>query len=187
MPRGDPAIGRIKVFLIENVGKVVTTHQIAEVAKIRAYARRVRELRDKHGMAIRTDKDRKDLRPGEYLLETVEFRTPSKGISPKQRNRILERDGFTCQRCGATAGDQSSYNPDRKVRLHVDHIEPDSQDGPTSDDNLRTLCSDCNQGRSNIQQTSESARNILARIRKLPRKEQREILDKLKHSFLESH
>lgn len=183
MPRGDPAIGRIKVFLIENVGKVVTTHQIAEVAKIRAYARRVRELRDKHGMTIRTDKDRKDLRPGEYLLETVEFAAPRKGISPKQRNRILERDGYTCQLCGATAGDPSAYNSARNVRLHVDHIKPDSQEGAADDDNLRTLCSDCNQGRSNIQSPTESAMNILARIRKLPRKEQLEILERLKHSF----
>jgi 5-methylcytosine-specific restriction endonuclease McrA len=183
MPRGDPARGRIKAFLIENVGKVVTTYQIAEVAKIKAYARRVRELRDKEGMAIRTDKDREDLKPGEYLLESVECKVPTKGISPKQRNRILERDGYTCQLCGATASDPSTYNPNRKVRLHVDHIKPDSQDGATEDENLRTLCSDCNQGRSNIEAPTESAKNILARIRKLPRKEQLEVLQHLKHSY----
>src|ERR1019366_3363044 len=185
MPRGDPAKGRIKAFLIENVGKVVTTHQIAEIAKIKAYARRVRELRDKEGMQIRTDKDRHDLTPGEYCLESVECNPPTKSMSSKQRNRIFERDGFTCQICGATAGDLSAYNPNRKLRLHVDHIVPDSQEGTPEDDNLRTLCSDCNQGRSNIQGPTETSINILARIRRLTRKEQREILDRLKRSFQE--
>src|SRR5215472_13001281 len=174
MPRGDPAIGRIREFLIENVGKVVTTHEIAEVAQIKAYARRVRELRDKQGMRISTDKDRHDLKPGEYCLESLECNPPVKGVSQKQRNRILERDGYTCQICGATAGDPGACNPNRKLRLHVDHIVPDSQKGNPNDDNLRTLCSDCNQGRQNIQAPSETAKNVLARIRKLPRKEQRE-------------
>lgn len=182
-PKKDSAKKKIREFLMANVGKVVTSKQISEVSGIIAHARRVRELRDDEGMQVRTHVDRHDLKPGEYVLESAERKIPEKGISPKLRIQVLERDGYTCQLCGATAGDPSTYNPSRKVRLHVDHIVPDSQEGGIKPENLRTLCSDCNQGRSNIQAPSESAKNILARIRKLPRAEQKEVFAVLKRSF----
>jgi hypothetical protein len=182
-PKKDSGKKKIREFLIANVGKTLTTKQISEVSGIIAHARRVRELRDDEGMQIWTDKDRHDLKPGEYLLESLECKVPEKGISPKLRIQVLERDGYTCQLCGATAGDPSTYNPNRKVRLHVDHIVPNSQQGEPKLENLRTLCSDCNQGRSNIQAPSETAKNILARIRKLPRAQQTEVYAALKRSF----
>lgn len=37
---------RIRSFLEQNVGKVVTTAQISQVAEILDYQRRIRELRD---------------------------------------------------------------------------------------------------------------------------------------------
>jgi len=181
-PKKDSARKKIREFLIANVGKVVTSKQISEVSGIIAHARRVRELRDDEGMQIRTHTDRHDLKPDEYVLESAERKIPKKGISPKLRIQVLERDGYTCQLCGATTGDPSTYNPNRKVRLHVDHIVPDSQEGGIKPENLRTLCSDCNQGRSNIQAPSETAKNILARIRKLSRAEQKEVFAVLKRS-----
>ena len=51
---------RIRKFLEENVGKVVTTHQIGEVAGISDYQRRIRELRNDEGMQIKTFHDRDD-------------------------------------------------------------------------------------------------------------------------------
>lgn len=177
----------IREFLIANVGKVVTSKQISKVSGIIAHARRVRELRDKEGMQIRTHIDRHDLKPGEYVLESLERLPAGEGISPKLRIEVLERDGYTCVLCGATAGDPSTYNPNRKIRLHIDHILPDSQQGKPKLENLRTLCSDCNQGRQNIQAPTETARNILARIRRLPRAEQREVYKVLKRSFPDTH
>jgi 5-methylcytosine-specific restriction endonuclease McrA len=35
------------------------------------------------------------------------------------------------------------------VTLHVDHIVPVSRGGLTLDDNLQTLCQECNLGKSN--------------------------------------
>jgi hypothetical protein len=171
-------------FLVANVGKVLTTQQIRKVSGISEYARRIRELRDEEGFQIKSHIDRADLKPGEYILESLE-RKPviSRTISPQLRNEILERNGFTCQLCGAGAGDPDPFNPNRKVRLHVDHIRPISQGGKDERDNLRVLCSACNQGRSNVQPPSESALNILAKIRKLPRDEQREIFSFLKQKF----
>lgn len=175
---------RIRDFLEANVGKVLTTHQIGEVAQIRDYQRRIRELRDEEGMQIRSHIDRHDLKPGEYLLESLE-RVPviGRGISPQLRAEILERNGYTCQLCGAGAGDPDPFNPSRKVRLHIDHIIPVSQGGTEDKDNLRALCSSCNQGRANIRTPTEDALNIIARIRRTPRSVQREIFKALKRTF----
>lgn len=175
---------RIRIFLENNVGKVVTTQQIREVAAISEYARRIRELRDEEGMQIRSHVDRHDLKPGEYILVSLE-RTPSieRSISPQLRTDILERNGFTCQQCGAGPGDPDPSNPARKVRLHIDHIIPISQGGTNDRSNLRTLCSACNQGRSNIRMASEDAKNLLARIRRSPRSVQREVFEALQRQF----
>ncbi|HVN67248.1 MAG TPA: HNH endonuclease, partial [Candidatus Sulfotelmatobacter sp.] len=93
------------------------------------------------------------------------------------------RNGYTCQRCGAGPGDPDPYNPDRKIRLHVDHIKPVSQGGLNTKDNLRVLCSVCNQGKSNVQPPSETALNIIAKIRKLGKNEQIEIYRFLNKKF----
>src|SRR3989338_243602 len=166
----------IRSFLEANVGKVVTTQQIRKIAKISEYARRIRELRDLEGMQIRSHVDRHDLKPGEYVLEYLK-RVPviEHGISIRLRNDILERNGYTCQLCGNGPNDPDPFNLGRKVRLHIDHVVPASQGGSDTKDNLRVLCSICNHTRANIQTPTESARNILARIRRTPRVAQKEI------------
>ena len=175
---------RIRDFFITNVGKVITTQQIRNIGMISEYARRIRELRDEEGYQIKSHVDRADLKPGEYILESLEQKPViARRISPQLRNEILERNGFTCQLCGAGAGDSDPFNPDRKVRLHVDHIKPISQGGTDDKDNLRVLCSSCNQGRANVQPPSDTALNLLARIRKLPKAEQQKIFDFLKQKF----
>ncbi len=175
---------KLRAFFEANVGKVVTTQQLRKVAKISEYARRIRELRDLEGMQIRSHIDRQDLKPGQYILESME-RVPTfgRGISPQLRTEILERNGFTCQLCGAGPGDPDPFNPSRKIRLHIDHIKPVSQGGTDDKSNLRVLCSACNQGRGNIQLPSETALNILARIRKLPRSARKEVYEALKRTF----
>ncbi len=187
MARNLSARDKIRLYLEENVGRIVTTHELRDVARISEYARRIRELRDEEGMQIHSHVDRLDLKPGEYMLVSLE-RTPAigRGISPQLRNEILERNGFTCQQWWAGAGDLDPFNPTRRVRLHVDHILPITQGGTDDRDNLRTLCSACNQGRSNINMPSEGAKNLIARIRKEPRAVQREIYDALHRRFGES-
>lgn len=175
---------RIRSFFEANVGKILKTQQIRKVAQISEYARRIRELRDEEGLQIKSHIDRHDLKPGEYVLETLE-RNPilSGGISPQLRNEILERNGYTCQLCGGGAGDPDPFNPNRKVRLHIDHIIPKSQGGRDDKNNLRVLCSSCNQGRSNIQTPKETILNLLARIRRCPRSDQEEVYKALKKKF----
>ena len=60
------------------------------------------------------------------------------------RFKVFARDHFKCCICGASPAKDSS------VELHVDHITPWSKGGETVLDNLQTLCSKCNLGKSNL-------------------------------------
>lgn len=68
----------------------------------------------------------------------------SRSISDKLRYQVLKRDNFKCCACGASPA------KDPSVELHIDHIIPYSKGGETTMDNLQTLCSKCNLGKSDI-------------------------------------
>lgn len=72
-----------------------------------------------------------------------EVREYGRDIPLSLRYKILRRDFFKCVLCGD--------NPPRSSDcvLHVDHILPWSKGGKTIEENLRTLCANCNLGRSN--------------------------------------
>lgn len=69
--------------------------------------------------------------------------------------KVMRRDSFRCVHCGRSPA------KDPTVELHVDHKEPWSGNGVTTLDNLQTLCSDCNLGKSNL---SESEANQASEI-----------------------
>jgi 5-methylcytosine-specific restriction endonuclease McrA len=91
--------------------------------------------------------------PVESSETAAVFDNPSKGVKPKkrtnrtanlrQRFRVMKRDKFRCVLCGSSPANKPG------CELHIDHIVPWSHGGYTVEDNLRTLCSDCNLGRSN--------------------------------------
>ena len=62
-------------------------------------------------------------------------------LKPSLRFKILHRDQYRCQTCGATAANGAE--------LHIDHILPVSKGGTNDESNLRVLCSECNIGRGN--------------------------------------
>lgn len=68
----------------------------------------------------------------------------SRDPSTRLRFEVLARDKFTCRFCGA------SPSKDPAVTLHIDHIFPWSKGGKTTLDNLQTLCSKCNLGKSDL-------------------------------------
>lgn len=70
-------------------------------------------------------------------------RTP-RNISLRLRFKVLQRDNFKCCFCG------SSPAKDQNIILHVDHILSWSNGGETVLENLQTLCSKCNYGKSNL-------------------------------------
>ena len=63
-------------------------------------------------------------------------------ISMALRYKVLKRDNFKCCACGASPA------KDSMVELHIDHIVPWSKGGETTLENLQTLCSKCNIGKS---------------------------------------
>lgn len=81
--------------------------------------------------------------PASLVDGTTKART-SRDPSLRLRWRVLQRDRFTCCACGASP----ALSPG--VELHVDHIVPWSKGGETVLENLQTLCSVCNLGKSNL-------------------------------------
>lgn len=170
-----------------NVGQVVTSKQLRDAAgsDVSEWARRVRELRDEIGMQILTHTDRSDLKPNEYLLDTLDLKPViARGISGKLRREILERNGFTCQACGAGAGEESGCEPPKKCRLQIDHILPISQGGKDEANNLRAVCVYYNKSKADvIRPASGQAISALSVIRKLPRDVQVEVYNFLRRKF----
>ena len=62
-------------------------------------------------------------------------------LTPTLRYKILKRDNFKCCCCGRTIEDG--------IKLNIDHIIPVSKGGKTEENNLQTLCWDCNIGKGN--------------------------------------
>jgi hypothetical protein len=71
-------------------------------------------------------------------------RTTGRDPSLRLRWHVLQRDRFSCCACGASPALTLG------VELHVDHITPWSKGGETVLQNLQTLCSVCNLGKSNL-------------------------------------
>jgi hypothetical protein len=71
------------------------------------------------------------------VLDTIVIRRS--GIPANLRFKVLNKDQFTCQKCGAKAPEAS---------VVVDHIIPIARGGMAEERNLQTLCAACNLGKS---------------------------------------
>lgn len=112
--------------------------QLAYVAKIQAWQRRVRELVEQ-GWAIDSSRTHPGLHPGTYRLRDLQQRTGRRQRSMKLRYQILDRDGFACRKCGRSPESDG-------VKLEVHHLEWHSRGGSDEESNLETLCSACHAG-----------------------------------------
>ena len=180
---GKARIGR---YFQNHLGKVVTIGQLREVSGIQSAPRRVRELRQE-GWPIDTHHDDASLKPGEYRLTDQppppEQRRKPRRISKRIRAQVLDRDGATCQMCGAGAGDEDPFDPRRRVRLHVDHIRDRAHYGPDTTDNYRTLCSHCNEGARDSLPEPPSWSWLLSQVRRASVDVQRKLLAWLRNRF----
>lgn len=169
---------RLRDFFLSNLGRVLDSEELREAAGgISEWARRVRELRNEEGYLILTHNDRSDLKPGQYLLLTAKPEPAfERGISKETRAIVLDRNGFTCQMCGAGAGEPHPFDPSRKTRLHLGHIIDKSMGGSDDPSNLRAVCSVCNEGASNITPDRPTAIKLKAQIRKARGDDQLELL-----------
>ena len=78
-------------------------------------------------------------RPAQTNIKAEDRREPSIGL----RFKVLQRDLFRCKLCGRSPATELG------CELHVDHIIPFSKGGKTTFENLQSLCSRCNVGKSN--------------------------------------
>jgi len=135
---------RVLQFLKENVGKVVTTEELAYVAReAKEYARRVRELRTEHGYSIATRfTGRPDLRVGQYVLQSEErvSEPHDRRIPEAIQKAVYARDDNTCRVCRWHIERWTKDDP-RILELH--HVEHHEDRGPNVEENLIVICSKC--------------------------------------------
>lgn len=176
---------KILDYFLANLGRVLESKEIqAASGGAVEWARRVRELRNEQGYQILSHKDRSDLKPGQYLLETNK-RQPAfaRNISKETRARVLERNGYTCQMCGIGAGDTDPFNPVRTIQLTMGHIIDKSKGGDDTLDNLRAVCTNCNEGLQNTGQMKPDRKHLLMQIRRATIGDQKAVLDWLLEKF----
>jgi biotin operon repressor len=124
--RRQPGSGmeRIVSLFDANVGKVVNREQIDYVGRIAEASRRVRELRDERGWPIDSHVDDPTLGPGEYRLTSSDpgdRRDPLQRLYPEGlRQKVFERDGYTCQACGRDRAKAEAAG-DTRFYLEVHH------------------------------------------------------------------
>jgi len=68
----------------------------------------------------------------------------NRDVNLRLRFLVMKRDNFKCCICGASPA------KDPSVELHIDHVIPWSKGGETVIENLQTLCSKCNLGKSDL-------------------------------------
>ncbi|MEZ4519652.1 MAG: HNH endonuclease, partial [Chloroflexota bacterium] len=134
---------KILHYLRENVGRPVSGEELRYVAgDVTEWARRVRELRTEDGWPIVTKQSgRPDLPVGMYVLEQ-DRQSPAhdRHISDITRRLVLERDHYSCRRCGWT---HEKYNRSDPRHLELHHIIHHEKGGENTADNLITLCTVC--------------------------------------------
>jgi len=72
-------------------------------------------------------------------IEASRRKKARKAITREKRIEIFERDGYRCVICGASAKTGTT--------LEIDHKIPISKGGTSEDENLQTLCFECNSGK----------------------------------------
>jgi hypothetical protein len=184
-PNKGGARARLRAHFLANLGRKMSSDELRVVAgNISEWARRVRELRDEEGYQILTHNDLSELKPGEYVLNSPKpIPAFERAISKETRALVLDRNGFTCQQCGAVAGEPHPYDTSRKTRLQIGHVIDKSQGGSDDPSNLRALCSVCNEGAANLTLDRPSLTKLLVQIRRATAADQREVLKWLRTKF----
>ena len=75
----------------------------------------------------------------QHRVHVIQAEPVERRLTRKERFGILRRDGYRCRLCGQTSDDGA--------RLEVDHKTPLVRGGTDADENLWTLCQDCNRGK----------------------------------------
>jgi len=144
--------------LYADMGNIVSNEKLIKVSGQHNYARRVRELRAEGWDIVYSAS------PTGYILRSTDKTSKNADvyINFKLRQKVLERDQYTCQLCGHKANEK--YADGESVKLEVDHILPLKQAGKTVEENLWTLCSRCNAGKKSLLDYPETVKNRIISV-----------------------
>jgi len=78
-------------------------------------------------------------------MESIAKHKTKRDINWRLRFLVMRRDNFKCQSCGRSPA------TDQSIILHVDHVKAWANGGETILENLQTLCSVCNIGKSDLE------------------------------------
>ena len=167
----------LEEYFLEHVGQVLDSKELKTASgDVSEWARRIRELRDELGMQIESHNDRADLRPGQYILiSSTRLPQNKRSISKEVRAIVLDRDGGICQLCGAVAGEPHPIDG-KPSRMQIAHVIDKSSGGTDEIDNLKCLCSHCNEGAKNVTTIRPTYKQLLVQVRRSPNHDQLELL-----------
>jgi len=85
--------------------------------------------------------------------------------------------------CGLGAGDPDPFHPGLKVRLTMGHIKDKSKGGTEGPENLRAVCSNCNEGLQNAAPPKPDRIELMKQARRATNDDQLYLLEWLEQKF----
>lgn len=148
--RSGSATSRLFAYLVANENRVVSRDELDYVARIKEGSRRLRELRDEQGWPIESHIDDPDMQPGQYRLASAsedDRRDIRQRLYPEDlRERVFERDDYTCRKCGRNR-ERAEKARDTRFYLEIHHRKAVAEeldalppDELNDEDNLVTYC-----------------------------------------------
>jgi len=188
---------RIKQFFFTNIGLVVTTEQLQEVASMNYDGRyenwhqRLSELRTDKGYTILSRRDREWLNQSEYVMphkkqaDRADKRTH---IEDDTWDKVLQRADYECEfpeGCELSDGDIDPVSGGQ-VELTPDHRIPHDSDGQVESDNpdhWQALCGRHQVMKKNYWNDNTGELNYMAIVQSAPKENKKEIYDYLQRYF----
>lgn len=130
-------------FFRMNVGSPVSGEELSYVSNEASnWQRRVRELRTEEGWPIVTrNTGDPNLPIGHYvLLEDKQSAVHDRKIEDQHRMQVLERDHYSCVKCGWMPKEREPGNTDPRSMLELHHLRHHAKKGENTPKNLVTLC-----------------------------------------------
>jgi hypothetical protein len=115
---------------------------------VTTYAKRFGGWRNALEEFVKYVNDDDEVRQSEQItpsIVTINKHKTKRNINWRLRFIIMRRDNFKCQSCGRSPA------TDPSIILHIDHKKAWANGGETILENLQTLCSVCNIGKSDIE------------------------------------
>jgi len=105
----------------------------------------VQYINENSDSIIDEEKKTEEIIPTNEKISEVFKHKTTRNINWRLRFIVMKRDNFKCKKCGR------SPSTDQTVILHIDHMKPYLKGGETDLENLETLCSVCNLGKSDLE------------------------------------